>query len=138
MVFGWRGKPLIVRNREDWEIEEARSVAMSDLRDPERDEDRVKPGKDNWLVMIGVCTHLGCSPIGQSGFFNGAPLRLLKILHVRVLHSVSLLLGWYCPCHGSHYDTSGRIRQGPAPRNLPVPPYKFLEGEDEVIFVGDV
>ena len=104
----WRGKPVFIDNRTPEQIKSARDVPMSDLPDPEPDAKRVKPGKDNWLILVGVCTHLGCVPLGQKqgdarGDFGG----------------------WFCPCHGSHYDTAGRIRQGPAPRNLEVPPYEF-------------
>jgi len=111
----WRGKPVFVRNRTEEEIKEARAVPLSELRDPQTDQSRVK--KDNWLVMIGVCTHLGCVPLGQKptdprGDFGG----------------------WFCPCHGSHYDTSGRIRKGPAPANLVVPDYAF--NSDAKITVG--
>lgn len=103
MVFKWRGKPLFVRHRTTEEIEDVRSVDVNSLRDPAHDADRVK--KDDWLVVIGVCTHLGCVPIANSGDFGG----------------------YYCPCHGSHYDASGRIRKGPAPENLEVPAYDFLD-----------
>lgn len=103
----WRGKPVFIRHRSAAEIEGARKVALTDLRDPQKDEDRVQ--KPQWLVMIGVCTHLGCIPLGQ------------KPADPKGDYS-----GWFCPCHGSHYDTSGRIRKGPAPLNLPVPPYSFL------------
>ena len=100
----WRGKPVFIRHRSKKEIEEARSVDVTTLRDPQKDEDRVKKGKDQWMVMVGVCTHLGCVPLGNnSGEYDG----------------------WFCPCHGSHYDTSGRIRKGPAPTNLHVPDYTF-------------
>jgi len=108
----WRGKPVFVRHRTAKEIAEARAVKLSDLRDPQTDEERVKQGHDQWLVMVGVCTHLGCIPIGQSGDYDG----------------------WFCPCHGSHYDTSGRIRKGPAPKNLAVPEYTFLS--DNRVKVG--
>ena len=108
----WRGKPVFVRRRTSAEIEEARKVPMSDLPDPQEDQDRVQKGHDQWLVMVGVCTHLGCVPLGQSGDYNG----------------------WFCPCHGSHYDTSGRIRKGPAPRNLMVPEYTFTS--DTTIVIG--
>mgnify|MGYP003324621675 CR=1 FL=1 len=100
----WRGKPVFIRRRTPEEIAEARAVNLDDLPDPQKDEERVKEGKDEWLVMLGVCTHLGCVPLNDKGDYNG----------------------WFCPCHGSHYDTSGRIRKGPAPTNLPVPPYVFL------------
>jgi ubiquinol-cytochrome c reductase iron-sulfur subunit len=108
----WRGKPVFIRHRTAKEIEEARKVAMADLPDPQEDVERVKEGKDEWLVMVGVCTHLGCVPLGEAGEYNG----------------------WFCPCHGSHYDTSGRIRKGPAPTNLPVPEYTFLS--DSRIKIG--
>lgn len=98
----WRGKPVFIRRRTAGEITEARNVPVTDLPDPEGDADRVQ--KDEWLVMVGICTHLGCVPLGQAGDFNG----------------------WFCPCHGSHYDTSGRIRKGPAPKNLEVPSYEFV------------
>ncbi len=108
----WRGQPVFIRHRTDEEIEVARAVPLDDLPDPEADSDRVKPGKDQWLVMIGVCTHFGCIPLGERGEFNG----------------------WLCPCHGSHYDTSGRIRKGPAPLNLAIPPYEFTG--DDLIEIG--
>ncbi len=102
----WRGKPVFVRHRTAKEIEDAKAVNVAELRDKQTDADRVK--KDQWLVMVGVCTHLGCVPLGQKdtdpkGDFGG----------------------WFCPCHGSHYDTSGRIRKGPAPKNLTIPEYSF-------------
>jgi ubiquinol-cytochrome c reductase iron-sulfur subunit len=102
----WRGKPVFIRHRTAEEIKEAREVPLSQLPDPETDQARVK--KDEWLVLVGVCTHLGCVPLGTKpsdprGNYNG----------------------WFCPCHGSHYDSSGRIRQGPAPLNLAVPEYVF-------------
>ncbi|KJS40581.1 MAG: ubiquinol-cytochrome C reductase [Rhodospirillaceae bacterium BRH_c57] len=111
----WRGKPVFVRHRTAAEIEEARSVNIDDLRDPQSDEDRVQ--QPEWLIMVGVCTHLGCIPLGQKpadpkGDFGG----------------------WFCPCHGSHYDSSGRIRKGPAPLNLPIPEYAFLD--DETVKIG--
>lgn len=97
----WRGKPVFVRHRTKKEIEEAAAVPLSQLPDPQTDAARVK--KPEWLVVVGVCTHLGCIPLGHQGQYDG----------------------WFCPCHGSVYDTSGRIRQGPAPRNLDVPTYAF-------------
>jgi ubiquinol-cytochrome c reductase iron-sulfur subunit len=104
----WRGKPVFIRNRTAKEIEAAAAVKTADLPDPEADSARVKKDQANWLVLVGVCTHLGCIPKGQSIADNKGEYG-----------------GWFCPCHGSHYDTSGRIRKGPAPRNLPVPPYEF-------------
>lgn len=97
----WRGKPIFVRHRSKKEIEEAQKVQVASLPDPQADAARVK--KPEWLVVIGVCTHLGCIPLGNQGDYEG----------------------WFCPCHGSHYDTSGRIRKGPAPKNLEVPNYAF-------------
>ena len=111
----WRGKPVFIRKRTKDEIEEAKTVNMNDLKDPEEDINRVK--KDEWLVLVGVCTHLGCVPLGQ-----------------KLTDSKGEYNGWYCPCHGSHYDTSGRIRKGPAPENLAVPPYSFLN--DTTIKIG--
>ena len=110
-----RGKPVFIKRRTSEEISEAKEVQIDSLPDPEKDIDRVQ--KDEWLVLEGVCTHLGCVPLGQKmsdikGEFNG----------------------WFCPCHGSHYDTSGRIRKGPAPENLAVPPYEFLS--DTLIKIG--
>ena len=98
----WRGKPVFIRRRTQNEVADAQNVAATDLPDPEIDADRVI--KDEWLIMVGICTHLGCVPLGQAGDFNG----------------------WFCPCHGSHYDTSRRIRKGPAPKNLEIPPYDFV------------
>ena len=98
----WRGKPVFIKRRTAEEIEEAKAVKMEDLKDPEKDEDRAKDPE--WLVMVGVCTHLGCVPLNDKGDYNG----------------------WFCPCHGSHYDTSGRIRKGPAPLNMEVPKYEFV------------
>ncbi|MBL12783.1 MAG: ubiquinol-cytochrome c reductase iron-sulfur subunit [Rhodospirillaceae bacterium] len=113
----WRGKPIFIRRRTDREINEAQTVKLSDLKDPETDDQRVKKGKSQWLVMVGICTHLGCIPMGnKSGQTRGE------------------YNGWFCPCHGSHYDTSGRIRKGPAPKNFPIPPYKFLS--DNTILIG--
>lgn len=104
IVVKWRGKPVFVRHRSDAEIKEAEAVDLSVLRDPQTDEQRVKDPQ--WLVMVGICTHLGCVPIGESGDYDG----------------------WFCPCHGSHYDISGRIRKGPAPLNLEIPEYT-LDGD---------
>jgi ubiquinol-cytochrome c reductase iron-sulfur subunit len=100
----WRGKPIYVTHRTKKEIDEARDVNVATLPDPETDEKRVKAGHEEWQVLIGICTHLGCIPIAHQGDFNG----------------------FFCPCHGSQYDTSGRIRRGPAPNNLPLPPYEFV------------
>ncbi len=104
----WRGKPVFIRHRTEGDIASAEGVDMAELRDPQEDAERVK--KPKWLIAVGVCTHLGCIPSGQKlgdkkGDFGG----------------------WFCPCHGSHYDTSGRIRKGPAPFNLPVPEYTFAD-----------
>lgn len=104
MVVKWRGKPIFIKNRTEEEIKEAREVDLKKLPDPELDEERVKEGKDQWLITVGICTHLGCVPIDGRGDYDG----------------------WFCPCHGSHYDTSGRIRRGPAPTNLAIPPYEFV------------
>jgi len=103
VTFKWRGKPLFIRHRTAEEIGVEQAVALSSLRDVQHDNDRVQNPK--WLVVIGVCTHLGCVPIANAGDYGG----------------------YYCPCHGSHYDSSGRIRKGPAPLNLEVPPYVFPE-----------
>ena len=111
----WRGKPVFIRKRTQEEISEAKLVKLEDLKDPAIDDDRVK--KDEWLVLVGICTHLGCVPLGQ------------KITDMKGEYN-----GWYCPCHGSHYDSSGRIRKGPAPTNLAVPPYSFLN--DTTIKIG--
>jgi ubiquinol-cytochrome c reductase iron-sulfur subunit len=112
----WRGKPVFIRYRTPAEVEAAREVPLAELSDPlarnanldpdapATDENRAAAETEQWLVMIGVCTHLGCVPLGQQGNFGG----------------------WFCPCHGSHYDTAGRIRQGPAPQNLPIPPIAFI------------
>ena len=125
----WRGKPVFVRHRTKEEIAKAVDVKISELIDPsarnddlpERapatDANRTKKGHENWMLLVGICTHLGCIPKGQSigdarGNFGG----------------------WFCPCHGSHYDTAGRIRLGPAPRNLEVPPYDFTS--DTKIKIG--
>jgi ubiquinol-cytochrome c reductase iron-sulfur subunit len=111
----WRGKPVFVRNRTPTEVQEARAVPISQLPDPATDQSRVE--KDQWLIVIGVCTHLGCVPLGQ------------KPTDPRGDYG-----GWFCPCHGSHYDTSGRIRKGPAPRNLAIPQYAFTS--DTKIKIG--
>jgi len=112
----WRGKPVFIRNRTEAEMNEARDVPVSELRDPlarnanldpnapATDANRAAAEREQWLVMVGVCTHLGCVPLGQQGNFGG----------------------WFCPCHGSHYDTAGRIRRGPAPQNLDIPPMAFV------------
>lgn len=111
----WRGKPVFIRYRTKAEIEDAKKAPVAEMVHPEKDEERVQ--KDQWLIMVGVCTHLGCIPLGnkegeQKGDFGG----------------------WFCPCHGSHYDTSGRIRRGPAPLNLEVPEYTFLS--DTTVKIG--
>jgi ubiquinol-cytochrome c reductase iron-sulfur subunit len=120
----WRGNPVIIRHRTAKEIDEAKAVPIADLPDPDArnanvadgseatDANRVVDGKEQYLVQMGVCTHLGCVPIGNEGEYDG----------------------WFCPCHGSHYDTAGRIRKGPAPENLPVPEYKYLS--DAKIQIG--
>eukprot|EP01104_Vermistella_antarctica_P020309 TRINITY_DN8647_c0_g1_i1.p1 TRINITY_DN8647_c0_g1~~TRINITY_DN8647_c0_g1_i1.p1 ORF type:complete len:249 (-),score=45.69 TRINITY_DN8647_c0_g1_i1:146-868(-) len=111
LTVKWRGKPLFIRHRTQAEIQAAEGDdGAADLRDPETDAVRRK--KAEWLVVIGICTHLGCVPLNGAGEYNG----------------------WFCPCHGSHYDTSGRIRKGPAPLNLEVPPYQFLT--EEKLLVG--
>ena len=117
LTVKWRGKPVFIRNRTPEEIEAAKAVPLAELKDPvarnanlpsdapATDVDRAAgEGKENWLIMVGVCTHLGCVPLGQSGEYNG----------------------WFCPCHGSHYDTAGRVRKGPAPENLAVPTFAFI------------
>jgi len=113
----WRGKPVFVRHRTDAEITAAQNTDISSCPDPQTDDERLIPGPDGkinpkYLVMIGVCTHFGCIPLGEDGDFDG----------------------WYCPCHGSHYDTSGRIRKGPAPTNMEIPPYEYISAN--VIKVG--
>lgn len=113
----WQGKPIFIRHRTAAEIEAAREADAAGLPDVQNDEDRVKSGHDQWLVVTGICTHLGCVPLGtNSGDERGD------------------FGGWFCPCHGSHYDTSGRIRKGPAPKNLAVPEYAFLN--DTTIKIG--
>ncbi|KAL9180393.1 hypothetical protein ACHAXT_008363 [Thalassiosira profunda] len=106
----WRGKPVFIRHRTPDEIAAEANVPLAALRDEETDDDRTL--QPEWLVVLGICTHLGCVPISGAGEFNG----------------------WFCPCHGSHYDVSGRIRKGPAPLNLEVPPYKFTG--DAKILIG--
>lgn len=108
----WQGKPVFITNRTPDKITEARNVKLSELIDPEADQDRVKAGHDNWLVTIGICTHLGCVPLANQGEYDG----------------------WFCPCHGSQYDSSGRVRRGPAPLNLAIPPYSFIS--DKKIRIG--
>lgn len=115
ITLKWRGKPVFIRHRTMAEITEAGEVDVNKLRDPE--EDAMRAQRPEYLVVIGVCTHLGCVPLGQ------------KIGEVRGEYE-----GWFCPCHGSHYDSSGRIRKGPAPENLKVPPYKFLS--EQVVRIG--
>jgi ubiquinol-cytochrome c reductase iron-sulfur subunit len=125
----WRGKPVFIRNRTPEEIKKAMETPLADLIDvsarnealpekaPATDVNRTKKGQENWLVMVGICTHLGCIPKGQS-----------------LADSKGDYGGWFCPCHGSHYDTAGRIRKGPAPRNLDVPRYEFAS--DTTIRIG--
>ena len=103
----WRGKPVFIKRRTKEEIQKAQQANLKDLKDPQDDKLRVKKDKDEWLVVLGVCTHLGCVPIAGKGDYNG----------------------WFCPCHGSHYDTSGRIRKGPAPTNLEIPQYEFVSND---------
>lgn len=124
ITIKWRGNPVFVRHRTQKEIDEAKAVPITDLPDPvarnanvkdgdpATDVNRVVDGKERLLVMMGVCTHLGCVPLGQQGDYGG----------------------WFCPCHGSHYDTAGRIRKGPAPQNLPVPIYAYIS--DTKIRIG--
>ena len=124
LIVKWRGKPVVVRQRTADEIADAKAVPVSDLRDPlarnanlpanaaASDENRAAKGKEAWFVMIQICTHLGCVPLGQEGPYGG----------------------WFCPCHGSIYDTAGRIRQGPAPENMPIPAYEFTS--DKTLRIG--
>ncbi|MDN5247852.1 MAG: ubiquinol-cytochrome c reductase iron-sulfur subunit [Wolbachia endosymbiont of Tyrophagus putrescentiae] len=109
----WRGKPVFIRRRTKQEIEAARAVDVNTLRDPQADEQRVCKGKDEWLIIEGICTHLGCVPID---------------------HETKDGNGWFCPCHGSYYDTSGRVIGGPAPKNMAVPDYSFVS--DDVVVIG--
>jgi ubiquinol-cytochrome c reductase iron-sulfur subunit len=109
----WRGKLIFVRHRTPAEIKSAQDVNLATLKDPQPDSARVKPDHAQWLVVYGNCTHLGCVPLGNEGEYKG----------------------WFCPCHGSVFDTSGRIRQGPAPINLPIPPYTFVA--DTKIRIGE-
>ncbi|WP_082453807.1 ubiquinol-cytochrome c reductase iron-sulfur subunit [Sphingomonas sp. Leaf62] len=113
----FRKQPLFVRNLTPKEIAEANAVSLADLRDPQTLAERTKTGKANWLITLGVCTHLGCVPLGAGEGENKGPFG-----------------GYFCPCHGSAYDTAGRIRQGPAPQNLHVPEYAFTS--DTVVTVG--
>ena len=113
----WRGKPVFVRHRTQAEIDAARAVAASELSDPQADDERVQKDKEKYLILVGVCTHLGCIPLGT-----------------KPMETRGEFGGWFCPCHGSHYDTSGRIRKGPAPLNLEVPPYTFLS--DTTVRIG--
>src|SRR5690606_970709 len=125
LTVKWRGQPVFIRNRTEAEIEAAREVSLDDLKytidryailttyEPATDVARsAGEGMESWLVMIGICTHLGCVPLGQQGDFGG----------------------WFCPCHGSHYDTAGRIRKGPAPENMAIPTFEFIS--DTVIEIG--
>ena len=133
VILKWRGNPVFVRHRTKAEIDAAKAVKMEELKDPvarnanakdndsATDENRVVGGKEQFLVMMAVCTHLGCVPIGNSGEFA-------------VVQGNAKTGGWFCPCHGSQYDTAGRIRKGPAPQNLDVPPYKYLS--DSKIQIG--
>ena len=125
ITIKWRGNPVFIRHRTAAEIEAAKAVKIEDLPDPlarsanvkdgepATDVNRVVGGKENIIVMMGVCTHLGCVPIGNEGDYA-------------VVEGAAKTGGWFCPCHGSHYDTAGRIRRGPAPENLPVPPYAYI------------
>lgn len=110
VTFKWRSKPLFIRHRTEAEIQRELAVDLTTLRDPQSDADRAK--KPEWLILLGVCTHLGCVPIANAGDYNG----------------------YFCPCHGSHYDGSGRIRKGPAPLNLEIPPHEFVD--DDLLVVG--
>lgn len=109
VIVKWQGKPVFIRHRTPEEIQEANQIDIKALKDPQLDADRVQ--KPEWLIMVGICTHLGCVPIGESGDYGG----------------------WFCPCHGSHYDISGRVRKGPAPTNLEIPNYEF---HDDTVVIG--
>lgn len=111
----WRGKPVFIDHRPEDAIQQARAVDLDALPDPQPDEERVV--KPEWLILVGVCTHLGCVPLGQAAGSSRGEFG-----------------GWFCPCHGSHYDTSGRIRKGPAPANLTVPAYEYLD--DSTVRIG--
>ncbi|HVL77847.1 MAG TPA: ubiquinol-cytochrome c reductase iron-sulfur subunit [Sphingomicrobium sp.] len=113
----WRKQPIFIRNLTPQEIQAANSVPLSQLRDPETLAQRTQPGRENWLISVGVCTHLGCVPLGVGEGENKGEYG-----------------GYFCPCHGSHYDTAARIRKGPAPTNLVVPDYEFLT--DTVVRIG--
>jgi ubiquinol-cytochrome c reductase iron-sulfur subunit len=113
----WRKQPVFVRNLTPQEIQAANKVGLGELRDPQSLAERTKPGKQNWLVTLGVCTHLGCVPLGVGEGENRGDFG-----------------GYFCPCHGSHYDTAARIRKGPAPTNLVVPEYEFAS--DTVVRIG--
>jgi ubiquinol-cytochrome c reductase iron-sulfur subunit len=120
----WRGKPVVIRYRTEAETQEARAVPLDELPDPyarngnldpsapATDANRTVPGKEEWMVMVKVCTHLGCIPLGEQGAYGG----------------------WFCPCHGSQYDTAGRIRRGPAPENMAIPPFEFID--DTTVRIG--
>ena len=117
ITFVWRGKPIFVRSRTEAEITTAQAVQANQMIDPATDAQRVKAGHEKWLVVVGICTHLGCVPLGN------------KITDQRGDYG-----GWFCPCHGSQYDVSGRVRKGPAPYNLALPPYAFMS--DTKIKIG--
>ena len=112
VTIAWRKQPLFIRHRTPAEIAKAQHDDTASMKDPQKDADRVKPGKAEWLILLGSCTHLGCVPLFGQGEYGG----------------------WFCPCHGSLYDTSGRIRAGPAPKNLIVPDYAFLT--DKTVKIG--
>jgi ubiquinol-cytochrome c reductase iron-sulfur subunit len=124
LTVKWRGKPVFIRNRTQAEIDAAKAVPLEELKDRDArnpnlsgdvqatDANRAVAERENLLIMVGICTHLGCVPLGQQGAYGG----------------------WFCPCHGSVYDTAGRIRQGPAPENLPIPPYRF--SSDTMLVIG--